>query len=74
MWIDASNGEIPSGAVQGGADDEPLYVGRANHEDEVLPGKVKPSHSVCYISHGGKEQGKSDYQVKFSILLSRSNF
>lgn len=62
-WVSASGGEIPSGAVQGGTDGEPLYVGRARHEGGLIPGKVKPTHGVCYIPWGGEEHGKNDYEV-----------
>ncbi|KMQ95579.1 c3 and pzp-like alpha-2-macroglobulin domain-containing protein 8 protein [Lasius niger] len=62
-WCDASGGMVPPDAVEGGNDDGPLFVGRAHHEGALIPGKVKPSHSVCYIAWGGEEHGKSDYQV-----------
>ncbi|XP_015586318.1 uncharacterized protein LOC107263519 isoform X1 [Cephus cinctus] len=62
-WVDASGGMVPPGAIVGGQDDEPLYVGRAYHEGALIPGKVKPGHAVCYIPWGGAEHGKSDYQV-----------
>ena len=44
-WIDGSDGYIPSGAVQGGYNDsnDPLYIGRAYHEDSVAIGKVTHS-------------------------------
>lgn len=62
-WCDASSGIIPPGAIEGGNDDGPLFVGRAKHEGALIPGKVKPSHSVCYIPWGGAEHAKNDYQV-----------
>ncbi|XP_017790688.1 PREDICTED: uncharacterized protein LOC108572874 isoform X4 [Habropoda laboriosa] len=62
-WVDATGGMLPPAAVEGGKDDETLYVGRAYHEGALLPGKVKPGHSVCYVAWGGGEHGKSDYQV-----------
>ncbi|XP_050590640.1 uncharacterized protein LOC126922244 isoform X2 [Bombus affinis] len=64
-WCDATGGIIPPGAVEGGKDisGEPLYVGRAYHEGALLPGKVKPGDSVCYVAWGGDEHGKTDYQV-----------
>ncbi|XP_029665075.1 uncharacterized protein LOC115236632 isoform X2 [Formica exsecta] len=62
-WCDASGGMVPPDAVEGGNDDGPLFVGRAHHEGALIPGKVKPSHSVCYIAWGGEEHGKTDYQV-----------
>ncbi|XP_034946621.1 uncharacterized protein [Chelonus insularis] len=62
-WCDASGGIIPPNAVEGGRDDEPLFVGRANHAGALIPGKVKASHGVCYVAWGGEEHGKPDYQV-----------
>lgn len=63
VWVDAANGVVPAGAIEGGSDDEPLFVGRARHEGALIPGKVKPSHSVCYVPWGGGEHGKPEYQV-----------
>ncbi|XP_017886266.1 uncharacterized protein LOC108628686 isoform X2 [Ceratina calcarata] len=63
-WCQVSDGIIPPSAVEGGNDGgEPLYVGRANHEGAMLPGKVKPGHSVCYVAWGGGEHAKSEYEV-----------
>ncbi|CAG0901449.1 unnamed protein product [Darwinula stevensoni] len=47
-WVEASGGEVPIGAVVGGEDGgEALYVARAEHEGDMLPGKLVPSHRVC---------------------------
>ncbi|XP_008546651.1 uncharacterized protein LOC103570631 isoform X1 [Microplitis demolitor] len=62
-WCDASGSSMPPGAVAGGRDDEPLFIGRASHEGAMIPGKVKPSHGVCYVAWGGQEHGKPVYQV-----------
>ena len=63
-WHDGSNGAVPGNAVIGGYDGtEHLYVGRAEHNDQILIGKIQPSHRVCYISYGGQEIGKKNYQV-----------
>ncbi|CAG0903379.1 unnamed protein product, partial [Darwinula stevensoni] len=44
-WVEASGGEVPIGAVVGGEDGgEALYVARAEHEGDMLPGKLVPSH------------------------------
>lgn len=64
-WCDASGGMVPPAAVEGGKDEETLFVGRAYHEGALIPGKVKPGHSVCYVAWGGEEHGKSDYQVLY---------
>lgn len=63
VWCDVSGSTMPPGAVVGGEDDEPLYIGRAEHEGALIPGKVKVSHGVCYVSWGGLEHAKQDYQV-----------
>jgi hypothetical protein len=64
-WVDARGGDVPANAVPGGFDNEneQLYVGRANHEGALIPGKIVPSHGVCYIAWGGQEHGKEEYQV-----------
>merc|ERR1712018_86233 len=53
-WVDASNGHIPTGAIQGGFNEEndPIYIGRAHHEDSYAVGKINPEHGCCYIPFG----------------------
>lgn len=63
-WVDAQRGEVPPNAVPGGFDNEQLYVGRASHEGALIPGKIVPSHGVCYVAWGGLEHGKEEYQVQ----------
>ncbi|XP_063229579.1 uncharacterized protein LOC134534858 isoform X2 [Bacillus rossius redtenbacheri] len=62
-WVDASGGSVPPHAVPGGFDNEQLYVARAQHEGALIPGKLIPSHGVCYVPWGGQEHGKPEYQV-----------
>lgn len=62
-WIPSSNGQVPPNAVSGGQDGEALYVGRARHEGSLLPGKLVPSHGVCYVSWGGAEHPHNEYEV-----------
>jgi len=62
-WVPAQGGQVPPGAVQGGQDGEALYVARARHEQELVPGKLVPSHNVAYIAHGGTEHPHSQYDV-----------
>nr|ABF72903.1 farnesoic acid O-methyltransferase-like protein-like [Belgica antarctica] len=53
VWVGASGSNIPSGAFVGGHDNgEGLVVGRAHHEGALIPGKVVPSHGVCYVAWG----------------------
>lgn len=42
---------------------ETLYIGRAEHNGHLIPGKVAPSHKVCYISFVGKEIAKNSYEI-----------
>lgn len=64
IWCQSVAGMVPTGAVEGGRDlDGPLYVGRAQHEGALIPGKVNPQHAVCYIPWGGGEHGKAEYEV-----------
>ena len=74
-WVDASNGHIPTGAVQGGfnEDNHPLYIGRARHEDSFAVGKINPDHGCCYIPYGGEEIAKEDYQVVTADILGVFN-
>lgn len=39
-------------------------MGRAFHEGDMIPAKVIPSRQVAYISYGGAEIPKHDYQVR----------
>ncbi|KAH8018429.1 hypothetical protein HPB51_006051 [Rhipicephalus microplus] len=67
QWVMCHGSHIPDGAVPGGEDDgETIYVGRALHDGDVLPGKVVPSHSCCYVSHARAEHSYSSYQVLIS--------
>lgn len=63
-WVSASQGEVPTNAVQGGFDgSDPLYVARARHEDDLVPGKLHSTHGVCYIAWGGNEHSYNKYDV-----------
>ncbi|OWR54240.1 C3 and PZP alpha-2-macroglobulin domain-containing protein 8 [Danaus plexippus plexippus] len=65
VWVDATSGLVPPGAVVGGQDcsGEALYVARAQHEGALLPGKLVGSHGCAYVPWGGQEHGKPEYQV-----------
>ncbi|XP_032669896.1 natterin-3-like isoform X2 [Odontomachus brunneus] len=40
-----------------------LVVGRANHQGDMIPAKVKPDHNVAYVAHGGAEHTKHNFEV-----------
>lgn len=64
VWIAVSDGTVPDDAVCGGSDhDCDLIVARALHEGELLPGKFVPTHGVCYVSWGGEEHRKDEFEV-----------
>ncbi|KAI5639724.1 farnesoic acid 0-methyl transferase domain-containing protein [Phthorimaea operculella] len=65
VWVDATGGQLPPGAVVGGQDcsGEQLFVARAKHEGALIPGKFVPSHGCAYVPWGGQEHGKPEYQV-----------
>jgi len=71
-WISSSDGNVPSGAVQGGADSsgEKLFIGRAWHDGSLTIGKIHKSHGVCYVPFGGEEHRHSDYEaLVFNTVL-----
>jgi len=40
-----------------------LVIGRAMHQGDMLPAKVKPDHGVAYVCYGGAEHMKHDFEV-----------
>ncbi|CAG0902904.1 unnamed protein product [Darwinula stevensoni] len=56
---------FPEEIVMGGmtADGETLYVARAEHDNDTLPGKVQQNHSHCYVGYNGEEYSKESYKV-----------
>lgn len=66
VWVPSFEDKIPVGAVEGGYSEyylERLYVGRVYHNGYVIPGKVQPSHKVCYVCFEGKEIAKKKYEI-----------
>lgn len=65
-WVPTSGAAIPQNAVNGGTDStgETLYIGRTRHEDDIIPGKIVPSHECCYVPWGGDEKRYDNYEVQ----------
>lgn len=61
----SSNGNVPPEALPAGseASGEPMFVARSTHEGALLPGKLVPSHGVCYVPWGGAEHPHQEYEV-----------
>lgn len=62
-WVPGSAGSIPPGAIVGGQDGEVTYIGRARFSGALIPGKLVPSHGVCYVPWGGVENAVPEYEV-----------
>lgn len=66
VWTPSWADNIPVGAVEAGyseVDREPLYVGRVKHNGFIIPGKVQPSHKVCYIPYKNEEKAFKYYEI-----------
>lgn len=66
-WVQTNRETIPVGAVVAGysenIDHEKLYVGRAKYRDNLLPGKVQPSHRTCYVPCNDGEHSVKNYEI-----------
>ena len=52
VWVQSSHGEKVFGAVEVGSEPGGMYVGRALHQNDLVPGKVHVSHRVLYLPWG----------------------
>ncbi|CAG4965565.1 unnamed protein product [Colias eurytheme] len=66
-WVKTKFDRIPVEAIEAGRSEgsnaEVLYVGRVEHQGHYIPGKVQPSHKVCYIPYLGDEVGMSEFEI-----------
>lgn len=63
-WVAADGGSVPPSGMQGGDDNgEPMFVARASFQGALIPGKLVPSHGVCYVPWGGAENPVPNYEV-----------
>ena len=63
VWVQSSRGEKVVGAINGGSELGGMYIGRAIHENDLVPGKVHCSHGVLYLPWGYLEHSKQQYEV-----------
>lgn len=59
-WVPANNGAIPQHAVPVGPN---VFVARARHAGDMLPGKVARGHQTAFVPYGGAEHQVYDYEV-----------
>lgn len=73
-WVQTCEDRIPVGAVEGGYSEgrnrEILYVGRVLYNGSLIPGKVQPSHRVCYAPCDDREIGMKKYEILVSPYLN----
>ncbi|XP_065346795.1 uncharacterized protein LOC135944038 [Cloeon dipterum] len=66
-WTQSDINQIPSSAEAfvGGYDkeDQPIFVARAWHEGDLIPGKANPAQGNAFISWSGKEESKDNFEI-----------
>lgn len=64
-WIPASPAYTPGDAVHAGQDSDmsTIYVCRAFHNGDFIPGKAIPGRSSAYISYQGQEIHKTNFEI-----------
>lgn len=71
MDSNVSVGSVPATAIEGGvdADGAAIYVGRAYHEDQLIPAKIIPSKNAAYVAYNGEEHFVEDFQVRNNLVV-----
>jgi hypothetical protein len=52
-----------------GHDGSPLWVIRAHHEGDIIPGKLAIKHKSAYVPWGGKENIMVNFEVNTNLRL-----
>lgn len=58
--------EIPIGSVSGGEcdQDEDIFIGRVNHENSLIIGRISPSEGACHIPYDGQQLAfEDDFEI-----------
>ncbi|VDK29813.1 unnamed protein product [Dibothriocephalus latus] len=59
-WVKTKAGDLPEGAIE----TQPgVYICRAVHDGEQIPGKYVPRYAKAYVCHAGKEHQKTECEV-----------
>lgn len=70
FWV-PFDGKIPKSAIKAGNEgNQTLYIGRAEHNGSLTPGKVMEIDKTCKIPWGSISNSKDDFQV----LICASDF
>ena len=64
-WVADERGHVPKNAVSGGrtVTGEELYIGRVEYLNNLIMGKIHPSHRCLYFAYHGRELNSKVYEV-----------
>lgn len=63
-WTNGQNGYAGQRPVLSGREDgASMYVCRAEHHGQTIPGKLHVGNGKCYVALNGQEAGYSEYEV-----------
>lgn len=73
IWVPTEKDIIPFGAPICGLTEygEDMFVGRALYDDILMPGKIAPSHKVCYLAYEDRTVSNQSYEIL--VLLNCRN-
>lgn len=66
MWVKTRSNLIPPNAFVGGTSEvmnEPLYIGRAMIDNNLISGKVHTRYHLCYLPYNGREVEVVEYEI-----------
>lgn len=68
-WVRSGGGHVPDGAISCGqsSTNRPIFIGRANHKDSLIPGQVDPRDGRLIIPYEG---GTVAYKY-YDVLVNR---
>ncbi|XP_063838546.1 uncharacterized protein LOC135087710 [Ostrinia nubilalis] len=65
-WVKTKGNDIPQNAFVAGYSEvlnEPLYIGRAMYDGNLLTGKVHALYKLCYLPYKGREIEVHSYEI-----------
>ncbi|XP_045492473.1 uncharacterized protein LOC123691926 [Colias croceus] len=71
-WVACRNNEVPENVFVAGMSevrDEPLYIGRAMIDGNLVVGKVHMLYKTCYLPYNGVEVEKHEYEILVDLSI-----
>ncbi|XP_072945883.1 uncharacterized protein [Epargyreus clarus] len=65
-WVKCFDNRIPENAFIAGTSEvrnEPLFIGRAQIQNDLIPGKVHMLYKTCYLPYKGREVERGVYEI-----------